>query len=318
MKYYTSHPIQIIVFTIFTLLCTVPPLQAQLRYGFDISRSLIPQNEILPGGPPRDGIPAINNPKFQPAKEARFLQPGDRVLGIVLEGKARAYPLRILNWHEIVNDKIGAMQFTITFCPLCGTGMAFSSLVEGKHLRFGVSGLLYNSDVLIYDLETESLWSQIMGKAVTGEMKGQQLKHLPILHTTWKKWQELHPTSLVLTEETGFSRNYGKNPYKGYDTSKQLFFKVAHKSPDWLHPKELVLGFTHGNLYKAYPFSELDRFGRTTFLDTLGEMAFMVHWDTSSQTAYLTDKKGKHLPAVQGFWFAWFAFHPNTEVFKAP
>ncbi len=293
-------------------------LPAQLQNGFDISSSLVPKSEILRGGPPRDGIPAIHDPRFEPAEEASFLQPDDRVLGISLEGEARAYPIRILNWHEIVNDQIGSVKLAVTFCPLCGTGMAFSSQVEGKPLRFGVSGLLYNSDVLLYDLETESLWSQIMGKAVTGTMMGKKLTPLQILHTTWKKWQELHPASLVLSEETGFSRNYGKNPYRNYLTSKALYFKVAHKSPEWLHPKELVLGLAHDNLHKAYPFSELEKFGMGSFKDRLGGMHYTVHWDKASQTAYLRDERGKDIPAVQGFWFAWYAFHPQTEVFKAP
>ncbi len=207
---------RILAITLFLLLISAPFLLADVKNGFDTSDSLVPNNEILKGGPPRDGIPAIHKPRFLPADEVSFLAPQDRVLGISMGGVAKAYPVRILNWHEIVNDRIGEDVFVITFCPLCGTGMAFSSLIEGRHLRFGVSGLLYNSDVLLYDLETESLWSQIMGTAVTGAMRGTHLTHLPLLHTTWKKWQELHPDSQVLTEDTGFVRDYGRNPYAGY------------------------------------------------------------------------------------------------------
>ncbi len=318
MMFSSNHNFRIIFLVLVFQLTLTSPLFAELKNGFDLSHSLIPQNEILRGGPPRDGIPAIHNPQFRPATKTSFLHPEDRVLAINLEGEARAYPIRILNWHEIVNDRIGDVAFAITFCPLCGTGVAFSSLVEGRHLRFGVSGLLYNSDVLLYDFETESLWSQIMGKAVTGKMKGKQLTRLPLLHTTWKKWLERQPKSLVLTEDTGFFRDYKRNPYKGYEASDRLYFQVTHKSPRWLHPKEVVVGVNHESFYKAYPLSELEKFGKTSFEDELGDMTFTVHWDADSETVIIVDNKGKDIPVIQGFWFAWYAFHPETVVFRAP
>ncbi len=307
-----------ILMILFFLLVNTPLLFAELKNGFDISDSLIPQKEILQGGPPRDGIPAIHNPQFLPAHKASFLSPQDRVLGISMGNMAKAYPVRILNWHEIVNDRIGEDKFVITFCPLCGTGIAFSSLIQETELRFGVSGLLYNSDVLLYDLETESLWSQIMGTAVTGSLKGTRLTLLPLLQTSWIKWQELHPETLVLSEQTGFTRNYKSNPYAGYEKTKRLYFKVAHKSPQWLHPKEQVLGITVGKTSKAYPFVELRKNGEKKFKDTINDSHFTLFWDEDHDTAYITDESGTELPVMQGYWFAWYAFHPATQIFKAP
>jgi|FLOH01.1.fsa_nt_gi hypothetical protein len=154
-----------------------------LLCGFDFSMHSIPVADIYDGGPGKDGIPAILNPKFISAQEAdkTFFKNNDRVLGYVHNGQARAYPIKILNWHEIVNDS-GAV---VTYCPLCGTGMVFGTEVKGRKLTFGVSGLLYQSDMLLYDHQTESLWSQIKSEAVTGKLMGSRLKLLSSTHTNW-------------------------------------------------------------------------------------------------------------------------------------
>jgi hypothetical protein len=132
--------------------------------AFDLRRSLVPADEIHAGGPPRDGIPALTDPKFIPAAQADFLADEDRILGLNLGGEARVYLIAILNWHEIVNDRIGERAVAVTYCPLCGTGIVFDAQVDGRPMEFGVSGLLYNSDVLLYDRSTESLWSQIKNR----------------------------------------------------------------------------------------------------------------------------------------------------------
>ena len=135
-----------------------------------------------------------------------WLEHGDRVLALEANGVAKAYPIRILNWHEVVNDEIGGEPVLVSFCPLCGTGMAFDARLDGRRLIFGVSGLLYNSDVLMYDLETESLWTQIGSRALTGPRQGKKLRQIPLLHTTWERWREEHPDGLVLSRETGHDR----------------------------------------------------------------------------------------------------------------
>jgi hypothetical protein len=291
---------------------------ASEKNGFELSGALIPESQIFGGGPGKDGIPAIDNPVFIPASIASNMKNTDLVLGIEIGGISRAYPINILNWHEIVNDKIGREQFSITFCPLCGTGMAFSGRINGYKLDFGVSGLLYNSDVLLYDRQTGSLWSQIMQQAVTGKLKGTKLKSLPVQHTTWANWINTHPDTKVLSFRTGYLRPYKQNPYGDYVSSPHLYFPVYEKAPEIYHPKEQVLGIEIGGIYKAYPFIELNKTGKSSFNDTVNKQTVTIHWNEKHQSGTVTDKSKQLLSVVQGFWFAWYAFHPDTLVYKAP
>ena len=285
--------------------------------GFDLSNSILPVAQIFHGGPPRDGIPALSNPKLIEAGQADYLQAGDRVIGIVVNDQARAYPIAILNWHEIVNDEIDDQRFAVTFCPLCGTAMAFSANIEGKVTDFGVSGLLYNSDVLLYDRDTESLWSQILGKSVAGKQVGKALTPIPISHTTWRDWRARHPTTLVLSDDTGHSRDYSRNPYSGYEKSRTTYFEVNNEAPDTYHPKEVVLGLAVDGVYRAYPFIELDKQDKKRFTDTVNGSRFHFEWDSPNRSVAVADDSGNPVAGIQGFWFAWFAFHPDTGVYKA-
>ena len=285
--------------------------------GFDLSGALIDTKKILSGGPEKDGIPALTRPDFINTQQASYLKPEDRVLGIEINGISKAYPISILNWHEIVNDQINNEQFAVTYCPLCGTGVAFSAQVSGKTLEFGVSGLIYNSDVLLYDKATESLWSQIMRMAVSGEFKGEKLTLLPITHTSWQQWTITHPDTLVMSNETGYARDYQRNPYAGYEKSRNLYFQVTNRAPDWFHPKERTLGIEVDGVFKAYPFSELDKTGQSTIIDQFAGQTFSIDWKKSSQQVSITDASGNAVAGIEGFWFAWFTFHPETEVFRA-
>jgi hypothetical protein len=284
--------------------------------GFDLSGSLVPPEEIHLGGPPRDGIPAIDRPRFLSAGQAEFLAPDDRVLGLARGGEAKAYPIRILNWHEIVNDRIGGERVAVTYCPLCGTGVAFRARAEGRELTFGVSGLLYNSDVLLYDRETESLWSQIRKQAITGDMRGTRLTALPLVHTSWEAWRTEHPDTRVLSTDTGHDRNYWSNPYSGYQSDAGLEFPVSARSARY-HPKERVLGVELGGTFKAYPFAELSRVAGGEVRDRIAGREVRVRFDPEGESARAFDADGRELPAITGFWFAWYAFHPETEVFTA-
>ncbi len=201
---------------------------------------------------------------------------------------------------------------------MCGTGIAFSSQINGQRLRFGVSGLLYNSDVLLYDRKTESLWSQIMQQAISGFYKGKKLEAIPLNHTTWKKWKAEHPKTLVLSVKTGFKRDYNQNPYHAYETSKKLYFPVSHTAPDTFHPKERVLGLKVGENIKAYPFVELNKNGKAQFTDTIQNESYLVRWDIKNQSGRIFNPQGNEVPVVQSFWFAWYAFYPKTVVFRAP
>ncbi|MGB7291345.1 MAG: DUF3179 domain-containing protein [Thermodesulfobacteriota bacterium] len=282
--------------------------------GFDISKSLIPKDEILSGGPPRDGIPAILEPKFESAGRATWLNDGDLVTGVIINGVQKAYPLRILVWHEAVNDEIGGMPILISYCPLCGSTLVFSRELSGEQLTFGISGLLYQSDVLFYDHQNESLWSQLEMKAVTGKKIGTELELIPSTLATWKKWKAQHPKTLVLSRNTGFSRSYSRDPYTGYEKSELLMFPVKNKS-DRFHPKEKVLVVMVGHIAKAYPFSELDKVGKP-FEDKIGEQEVLIKYgDGNYVTA--TDKSGKPIKSFVAYWSAWYTFRPDTQVFNA-
>ncbi len=283
--------------------------------GFAVGNSLVPVAEIHPGGPDRDGIPAIDRPQFVAAEDADFLDGEDQVLGLVRQGKARAYPIKIMNWHEIVNDQINGEPIAITYCPLCGSGVAFIAEQGQRDLSFGVSGLLYNSDMLLYDRETESLWSQIAKRAIAGPLVGARLTALPLTHTTWRAWQRAHPKTEVLSTQTGYRRNYAHAPYGGYEDERGLYFPVSARSNRY-HPKERVLGVEQNGVFKAYPFAELSRTdGSVT--DQLGGEAIEVRFDWAQNSASAFDAAGEPLPAMTLFWFAWYTFHPDTEVFKA-
>lgn len=313
--------------TLLLLICVAIPISllGATKNGFDVSDALVPENEILSGGPPRDGIPAIYQPVFESAEEASWIRERDRVLGIEINGEARAYPIRILDWHEIVNDKIDDQYFAVTYCPLCGTGMVFATNAGDGALLFGVSGLLYNSDVLLYDRYSESLWSQILGKAISGPLKGADLPDLPVTHTTWNKWFKDYPDTKVLSRETGMNRysrggprDYRESPYNGYENSRRILFKVSHSAPKTYHPKERVIGIEVDGVFKAYPFKELSKQGMAEFTDQVAGKTFLIEWDEKAQSSSIRDESGKLLTTITGFWFAWYTFHPETEVFTAP
>lgn len=300
---------------LFSVLLYGSSLSAQVKNGFDLQQALIPIDQIVAGGPAKDGIPAIDRPQFVTAAKAAFLKPEDQILGVQVQGIARAYPLRILNWHEVVNDQFGTEPVAITYCPLCGTGAVFSRLVNGQVLSFGVSGLLYNNDVLLYDRQTNSLWSQLMAQAISGPLKGHRLNSLVVTHSTWSDWQKMHPATQVLSADTASPRPYDRNPYAGYDTSSEIMFPMQFRSAGF-HPKERVLGIVKGSQAKAYPFVELAKTSGILKDDFAGT-AWTIRFDKTSGRATLHDDHGVQSSAVVGYWFAWYAFHPNTEVFHA-
>ena len=238
--------------------------------GFDLSEATVPASDLLPGGPPRDGIPALTDPKFIGADRVSFLEPNDRVLGVTVNGVAKAYPLSIMTRHEIVNDTFDGRPVVVTYCPLCFTGMAFDARIDGRRQTFGVSGLLYNSDIVLYDRETESLWSQLLQQAISGPRSGQTLTLLHTTNTTWSDWRKRNPNTLVLSDQTGHEADYQTDPYAGYDLSPALMFPVQFRSMGY-HPKQYVLGIVLDGIAKAYPVSELHKAG-TTIDDRIGNL----------------------------------------------
>ena len=294
------------------LFCLVVSYKAYALNGFDLSQASIPIEEIHEGGPPKDGIPSIDKPQFESVIQANWLQADEMVIGVVYNGIAKAYPIRILNWHEIVNDEFAGEPLLVTYCPLCGTGIVFLPPQGGQ---FGVSGLLYNSDVLLYDRNTESLWSQILAQAVVGERLGEKLSIVPSRFIRWREWLRDYPKTLVLSRITGHNRDYSRDPYLGYDETPLVFFPVANKPDDTLYSKERVIGITLDGVAKAYPFSSLEKNDKEVFEDMVGDTKINVHWSKAGDSAWITDVDGNDLPIVDGFWFAWYAFHPDTLIF---
>jgi len=289
-------------------------IYSQVINGFDLSDTSIPSQKIYSGGPPKDGIPSIDQPKFLGADKADYPAEQDRVLGVYLNGIAKAYPIGILNYHEIVNDNFGSDPIVITYCPLCGSGIAFDADIGGKGRTFGVSGLLYNSDVLMYDRETGSLWSQILTKGISGPMKNVDLEIIPTSSTTWKAWKEKYPNTLVLTKETGHFRNYDRTPYTGYDKSTILYFPVDEENPIF-HTKEKILGIEIKGKYKAYPFTELGKVGEIS--DSFQGKTLTIQFDKDAQWARVLDQNGEEFPSYISYWFAWWAFHPDTKIYRS-
>jgi hypothetical protein len=306
----------------------------------------LPLSEIFPGGPLKDGIPALTNPTTVAASAADYLNDTDLVLGITINGESRAYPLRILNWHEIANDTLGGKPLAVTFCPLCGTGIAFDPVVDGEAIEFGVSGLLHNSDLLMYDrgTDTPSLWAQALGEAVVGPRTSTLLDLLPITQAQWGEWKAIHPNTTVLSIETGHDKNYNANPYPGYEESPDVQTSLNQKTK--------VLGVRLGNASKAYVLADLRRtqllnddvagvpvvliaspdsdsvrvYERKTHqfegsVEKVVEIGTNEVWEISEESLF-NPKTGDalaRLPEVfVSFWFAWFSFYPDTVFYEAP
>ena len=314
-------------------------------------KHLVPLDKIRGGGPPKDGIPSIDKPNFVNAQDAHFISDTDVVIGLEIAGDARAYPLFIMVWHEIVNDNVGDVPVSVTYCPLCYTNQVFKRIIDDQEVEFGTSGKLYNSNLVMYDRLTDSYWSQALGMAITGDLTGHELEIIPFDVITWGDWKLLHPDSLVMTTETGLIRAYGADPYGDYYTEPRIIFPVEH-SDDRMHPKEIILGFHVDNTYKAYKQQDIENlvvtndkignksilltslysgnsrsFDRTIDGKTL-EFEFndnkILDLQTGSEWNYdgmavSGEYEGKSLNRLAfnpGFWFEWVAFHPHTEVFE--
>lgn len=224
--------------------------------GRDDGEWLIPTGQIFDGGPGKDGIPSIDNPQFISVNEVpSYLEDADLVVGIRIGNEIRAYPHPILDWHEIVNDEINGTAFSVTYCPLTGSAITWNRELAGDKTTFGVSGLLYNSNLIAYDRATDSYWSQMMMQAVHGHHISTKTELVTMIETRWDTWKKLYPDSKVLSTNTGFSRQYGVFPYGDYKFSNRLLFPVVNND-DRLHRKERVHGTTLGNDTRAFQINE--------------------------------------------------------------
>ncbi len=220
-----------------------------LRDG--ISAPLLPEPlvsplDIISGGPPPDGIPPIEVPEFERASEVGYLQPQEAVVTLTLNGDARAYPAQVMIWHEIVNDTVGGEPVTVTFCPLCNTAIAYHRRLGDRTFDFGTSGKLYNSALVMYDRQTESLWTHYTGQAIAGALTGAQLELIPMATVAFETFLAEHPNGLVLSRPGGFGRSYGTNPYVNYDTPDGNPDFFADVPDGRLPPQTRVLVIRHG------------------------------------------------------------------------
>ena len=209
----------------------------------DFDQHSVAFSEILSGGPPKDGIPAIDDPQFSPVSEVEDLGPDEPVIGLAIDGEARAYPLSILIWHEIVNDQIGETPVSVTYCPLCNSAVVFDRRVAGRVLDFGTTGKLRNSDLVRSDRQTESWWQQFLGEAIVGEMTGTVLKSIPARLEAFSVFKARHPDGKVLVPNSPRMRNYGYNPYGGYDSRSRPYHLFAGDLPDYINPMARVVAF---------------------------------------------------------------------------
>ncbi len=280
---------------------------------FDFSNAQVDQNAFKSGGPPKDGIPALTNPEFIKQSEAKFLDDDERVVGVVINGIARAYPLSILNWHEIVNDVIDETPVAITWCPLTKSAVVFDRNVNGQTLEFGVSGLLYNSNVVMYDRNYDGLWSQMKMGGLTGKGATAELKNLPSQVTTWKQWRQEYPNSLVLSRKTGHRRDYQSNPYEGYHNTSQVMFPLPDID-DRVPPKSLVVGIRLKDKAKAYPLDMLQRITQPINDQVAG--VDITIFPALDESVIVQDTHGNRLASVVAYWFAWSGFNQDSLLYK--
>ena len=261
-----------------------PPVRAQSKFITDFSKHSVPYSEILSGGPPKDGIPAIDEPRFISVDEANeWLRDREPVVFVQVGDEARAYPIQILMWHEIVNDTVGGEPLLVTFCPLCNTAIAFKRTFNEQVLDFGTTGRLRYSNLIMYDRQTETWWQQATGDAIAGEHTGAQLEFYPASMISWADFKELYPDGEVLSRDTGHPRNYGRNPYYGYDDINQTPFLYDGSTPDQLPPMARVLTINMNGEAVAYPYDVLGELNVVN--DVIGGNAVVVFWTEGTASA---------------------------------
>lgn len=263
----------------------------ELRYiGWktDFTRYAVPYSEIRRGGPPRDGITPIDSPVFESADEASaYLADHEPVLSVELGGEARAYPLAVLIWHEIVNDELGGVPITVTYCPLCNTAIVFDRRVGNAErvLDFGTTGYLRHSDMVMWDRQTESWWQQITGEAIVGEYTGTRLDFLPATLVSWQDFRDTFSRGSVLSRDTGYTHNYSRPPYAGYDSKDGRPFMFRGELDDRLPPTERVVGLNIGDAAVAYPFTLFESYPVVN--DSIDGKNIAIFYSPDTQSVFL-------------------------------
>jgi hypothetical protein len=282
--------------------------------GFAITRQLVDREKIIPGGPPRDGIRSVDAPRFAAPEAAQWAQPDTTVLGVALGGEARAYPVAILEFHQIVNDAVGGVPIAVTYDPLAGVPLAFRRTVDGRVLHFGVSGLLYNSNFLLFDRETESLWSQFEGRAIAGELAGRKLERVPVVQEDYGSWLAREPKTQVLAPPAPEQIDYSASPFEAYAAEDDVHYPIEAKDRRF-HAKEQVIGVVIGGKARAYLASLVTREGGKIHDEFRGRK---LEIDYASDLGVFRWKAPADAEVTEAYWFAWKAFHPDTEIWHDP
>jgi hypothetical protein len=301
----------------------------------DFSKHSVPLAEIKSGGPAKDGIPSIDMPRFErldrgrPVGWSAGLGDTEPVIAVFIDGDARAYPLRVLIWHEIANDMVGRTPVTVTYCPLCNAALVFERVVDGRVLDFGTTGKLRHSDLVMYDRQTESWWQQFTGEAIVGSMTGQRLRLTPSRLESFERFRQRFPQGQVLVPSNPNARNYGRNPYVGYDATGQRPFLYDGSLPDGIEPMERVVAVeTAPGRHEAWALALLRRKG------TVQSDNFLIQWQPGQASALdkASIRAGRDVgnvvvqrrhgdefidvPYDVTFAFAFHAFRPNSTIYK--
>lgn len=315
---------------------------------------LIPENQVFDGGPGKDGIPALTDPEVASISSISYLDDSDLVLIFKKDDEVRIYPHPILDWHEIINDKINGTPIAITYCPLTGSGIAWNRIIDGEETTFGVSGLLYNSNLIPYDRKTGSNWSQMKIQSINGPLISSNIKTYPLVESSWRTAKSSFPDAQVVTTNTGFSRNYNDYPYGDYRRNHSSLIFPTSGDDNRVNAKERILGVFENDNTKAYKISD---FGDgKTLIDNIGNDRFLIYGNsnkniivafnianipTSTEFSIssgndqfiLSDNNGNlydvfgnsnnsgnsNLESAKSFvayWFAWAAFYPDTELYE--
>jgi hypothetical protein len=280
--------------------------------GFDLGNAVVARAEIVRGGPPRDGIRSIDAPRFVPEADATWVDDATPVLGVVVAGDARAYPVHLMDYHQIANDVVGGVPLAVTWDPLTGAPLAFERTVDGRMLTFGVSGLLYNSGFLMYDRETESLWSQFLGRALAGPLAGKTLRRVRIRQEDLTSWRTRVGRTRVLERPEPTRIDYRFSPFERYLVEDAIRYPVKARD-ERFHAKELVLGVVAGGKARAYLGSVLTAEGGWAEDVFQGRR---IQIDYSTELSVFRWEAPADVEVTEAYWFAWKAFHPDTEVWK--
>ena len=277
-------------------------------FGFSQDDIDVEIDLVFQGCASRDCIPAIDQPRFLAAGEVDFLDTDDIVISVSHSGETRAYPTRILDRHEIVNDIFGDTPLAVTYCPLCGSGLAFIRVVDGEETEFGVSGLLHNNDLIMYDRKTNSIWQQITGRAMAGPKRGETLESVPVSMLEWAHWRDANPGAVVLAPPLDAGQ-YVKNAYGDYATSDRLLFPVSAQDAR-LHAKKVIYGVEPGEHSIAVDSEWLLQSG--SWEHDIDGRSIRLQVDAAGGVQGFVG--GKPVPVHRMFWFAWYSFHPDTSL----